>query len=88
MLSPWLPAILLSASGVFDSRLVLYIGVVLCAVVTEQCLFISTLEELRGFGILFPGPCDIVSVIFLSSLQVFRCATRWEEELAPAWGHC
>ncbi len=88
MLSSWLPAILLSASGVFYCRLVLYIGVVLCAVVTEQCLFFSSIEKVRSFRILFSGACDILSAIFFSSLQVFRCATRWEEELAPAWGHC
>jgi hypothetical protein len=88
MSSPSLPAILLSASGVFYCRLVLYVGVVLCAVVPEQCLFFSSLEEVRSSRILFPCAGDVLSAIFLSSLQVFRCVTRWEEELAPAWGHC
>ncbi len=45
MLSPWLPASLLSASGVYYCRLVLYIGVVLCAVVTEKCSSFSSLSR-------------------------------------------
>ncbi len=51
--------------------------------------FLKKFSGKRGFRLcVVVGASDVSAPVPYIVLQVFRCATRWEEEQDLAWGPC